>query len=355
MIVDHLENRGISWKAYMESIDTPCSSAITSGVAPHIYAKKHNPFLYFDQVTTNATQCNKVVPLTQLDIDILNGELPRFTFITPDLCSDTHDCAPTAGDDFLRVLIPKLMATPNFDNSLLAIFYDEGLSTLNGGGRTIFVVISEVFGKKNFVSSATNYNHYNLLRTLLNAWDLPENLGAAADATLMTEFFLVTPSITPSHSLTSSITPSNSLTPSITPSNSLTPSITPSHTITPSITQSLSHTPSITKSITPSVSMSVDPSFTPSPSGSQSQTPSNSVDESLTKIPTRSRTSSHSAVPTKSPSSSFTSKPSNTRSTSHIVCGIAKTKAACNSLSIANGGICKWRRNRRRCKRIRLP
>jgi phosphatidylinositol-3-phosphatase len=46
-LVDELEAAGISWKAYLEDVPTPCFSGASAGA----YAKKHNPFIYFDDIS----------------------------------------------------------------------------------------------------------------------------------------------------------------------------------------------------------------------------------------------------------------------------------------------------------------
>ena len=47
----------------------------------------HNPFVFY------GGKCPpNVVPLTELRGD-LAGDTPRFVWITPDRCNDTHDCA----------------------------------------------------------------------------------------------------------------------------------------------------------------------------------------------------------------------------------------------------------------------
>ena len=46
------------------------------------YAQKHDPFLYFDSIRLNATRCDQsIVPLTALDGDLANNQLPNFSLI----------------------------------------------------------------------------------------------------------------------------------------------------------------------------------------------------------------------------------------------------------------------------------
>src|SRR5437016_4678842 len=56
-IVDRLESGGVTWKAYMEDMPSNCY-ARDSGE----YAVRHNPFVYYNDIATNASRCARVVP-----------------------------------------------------------------------------------------------------------------------------------------------------------------------------------------------------------------------------------------------------------------------------------------------------
>src|SRR5215208_6625845 len=104
-LVDQLEENGISWRAYMEAMPRACYGGAFRGR----YAKKHNPFAYFDTITERRARCAKVVPGSRLQDDLAGGSLPEFVFVTPDLCNDTHDCSVRHGDRYLSRLLPPLI------------------------------------------------------------------------------------------------------------------------------------------------------------------------------------------------------------------------------------------------------
>ena len=93
-IVDQLEAAHLSWKAYLEDLPRPCFQ----GAGARGYAKKHNPFVYYDAVRTQPQRCNRVVPYQRLAGDLRRGALPDYAFIVPNLCNDTHDCGVRTGD-----------------------------------------------------------------------------------------------------------------------------------------------------------------------------------------------------------------------------------------------------------------
>jgi len=176
-IVTQLEGAGISWKAYNEGLPSPCSNAATSGT----YAKKHNPFMYFDDITSNPARCSKVVPMTQLDTDLTSGNLPSFVWVTPDLCHDMHDCSVTEGDHWLSSFLPPLLKSLD-SHGVLFLTWDEGSTgagccTYASGGH-IPAIVAGPAARAN-TTSATAYDHYSLLRTIEVSWNLGM-LGNAA-------------------------------------------------------------------------------------------------------------------------------------------------------------------------------
>jgi hypothetical protein len=178
-LVDQLEAAGISWKAYMEGYPSGCFTGASDGR----YAKKHNPFMYFDDITGNAGRCAKVVPLTQLNADLKARKLPKFAFISPDLCNDTHDCGVKDGDRFLAGLVPKLLPALG-KNGIVVITYDEGKSDTGCCGVAVGGHIATIIagpGARRTVSVRGPFTHYSVLATIEKAWRLPR-LGNARSA-----------------------------------------------------------------------------------------------------------------------------------------------------------------------------
>ncbi len=178
-IADQVETSGRSWKAYMEDMPTPCYLGTASGN----YAMKHDPFVYYTDIRNNAARCAAhVMPFTQFGVDMSNGEVPNFVWITPNMCSDTHDCPVSTGDAWLQRVVPTITGSAAFRNGgVLFITWDEG-STNAGccgdawGGHVATLVISpkSISGFRSKIAE----NHYSLLRTIEDGFNLT-HLGAA--------------------------------------------------------------------------------------------------------------------------------------------------------------------------------
>jgi hypothetical protein len=162
------------WRSLQESMPSNC---LLSGSGQ--YAVKHNPAAYYTNIRTDCQS-----------YDVTLGPAPdisaRYTFVTPNLCSDTHDCPVATGDSWLQTFIPKLTSTPEYQVGSTAIFvtWDEDDFTNVNKVATIVIAPSTRPGTQ----SATRFDHYSLLRTTEEMLGLPY-IGGAASATSMRSAF----------------------------------------------------------------------------------------------------------------------------------------------------------------------
>lgn len=168
-----LTRAGVSWRAYMEGLTG--AGCLDSPVP---YDPGHNPFAFYGGACPR-----NVVPLTSLAGD-LAGNTPRFSWITPDRCHDTHDCDVAAGDDWLRQQVGQIMASPAWkSNGVLFITWDEDDSSSDNHVLTL-VVAPGVAHR----ASSRLYTHYSLLATmedLLGVGRLGQSSQAAAMSDLL--------------------------------------------------------------------------------------------------------------------------------------------------------------------------
>ena len=239
-LVDELAANHISWGAYMEAL--PAVGSTTSfwpSSADPLYASKHNPFVLFSDVLASPSRLANVKPYTSLAADLNGRDAPRFVFISPDQCNDMHggvygkvaghaeapcpysNTLGDANDEQLKAnadaFVKSAVATITSSrawtrHSAIFIVADEGDYTgvaQNGGwdspagccdspilpagdpeinaawpggqygGGLVPAIVIDPSGPHHYVSSA-QYNHYSLLRTIEDAWGLPE-LGFTSD------------------------------------------------------------------------------------------------------------------------------------------------------------------------------
>jgi phosphatidylinositol-3-phosphatase len=179
-IVDQLEAAHVSWRAYLEDQPRACFAGASSAG----YAKKHNPFIYYDDVARDPRRCHRLVGFGELSADLRADRLPTFVWITPNLCDDGHDCGVGAGDRFLSRTVPLLLREIG-PHGFLVLTWDEG-TTDDGccagaaAGGHIATIVAGPDVRPHAVD-AQAVDHYGVLQTIEQALDLPP-LARAANA-----------------------------------------------------------------------------------------------------------------------------------------------------------------------------
>jgi phosphatidylinositol-3-phosphatase len=161
---------GTRWRALQESMPKSCDRSASS-----LYAPKHNPAAYYTSLTRS---CGRQ--------DLKLGRTPdlsaRFTFITPNLCHDTHDCGVSTGDRYLAGLVPKIVSSAEYQAGRTALFvtWDEDDGSASNRIPTIAIAPRITAGTK----SGARFTHYSLLRTTEELLGLGK-IGAARRAPSM--------------------------------------------------------------------------------------------------------------------------------------------------------------------------
>ncbi len=183
-VTDQLDRASIGWKAYMESIPSACYTGVGSGS----YYMKHDPFMYYRDIRDDQTRCQQVVPLRQLKQDLTADTLPRFAWISPNICHDMHDCPVAIGDRFLQTWVPRILPALGTDGIVIVVF-DEGWTSLGccdhqaNGGHIAGVIAGP--GAGHGVVLSGRVDQYSILGLIERAWGL-HLLGRVADAPELT-------------------------------------------------------------------------------------------------------------------------------------------------------------------------
>lgn len=229
-LVDQLEEKGLSWKAYMEDIPGagslvprwPTGAHPVKGLPNELYAAKHNGFVNFRSVHDKSmpTLMTHLVGFVDLDSDLASGDMPNYAHIVPDQCNDMHglgkddgtnvpeDCMKgnlegliRRGDAEMGRLVAKIIHARVWSgpaNTAIVVTFDENddderaagkqgccgyepHSVANFGGGQIPTIVITNHGPRHLVDP-TPYNHYSLLRTTEAAFGITEYLRHAADS-----------------------------------------------------------------------------------------------------------------------------------------------------------------------------
>ena len=191
-----LFTQGESWRAYEESMPTPCDRVATTD---GLYQPKHNPPLYFNDVTAAACTADDL-PYTALASDLSHHTLPAFAWIAPNMNDNMHTGTNLQGQAWLQAHLPALLTSSEFTAGTMVIFvmWDEGNTTGEIAGADCTTSTSQSCHVPLLVLSAYTHHvnwtgkltHYSVLRATEDLLGLPE-LGQATSApSLLTAFGL---------------------------------------------------------------------------------------------------------------------------------------------------------------------
>ena len=182
-LFDQIEASGRTWHVYAQDYPGHCytGSAFSGGVdgpgAAGEYARKHNPAISYTSISGNPTRCAAITRLAGFDPAAAN-----FEFVAPNQINDMHSSSTSVGDAFLKTFVPQITGSPAFVDSILFITWDEGDSSLHGGGHIATIAVTPGMPPGSRQDAQTN--HYSLLRTIELAWGLPF-LGQAQTASAL--------------------------------------------------------------------------------------------------------------------------------------------------------------------------
>ena len=171
-LAKQLAAAGKSWRAYAQDYPSVCFDGDTStggvdgpGLAGQ-YARKHNPAISFESVRLDPTQCAYIQPLANFDPTV------NFAMVIPNLTNDMHDGTTAQGDAFLQAFVPLVTASPDWAHTLLIVTFDEGTTSINGGGHVYTAAAAPWLAHANV---ATTYNHFSVLRTIEEVYGCPSS------------------------------------------------------------------------------------------------------------------------------------------------------------------------------------
>jgi len=243
-LVDQLEAHDVRWAAYMETLPPNKLARYwpqkSDGTDIKLYAKKHNPFVLFDDVKNDPKRMSHVRDYSRMATDLSKRNAPQFVWISPNQCNDMHggvydsvaghpetpcpygsakdDANDSAlkqkADAFVKQAVHTIRTSKAWSrHSAIVIVTDENdyvdANEANGhwesaagccdspyvaahdprvsenwpggtyGGGLIPAVIVSPRGPHGYVDH-TRYNHYSLLTTIEQNWHLGY-LGHAGD------------------------------------------------------------------------------------------------------------------------------------------------------------------------------
>ncbi|KAJ7271807.1 phosphoesterase family-domain-containing protein [Mycena rebaudengoi] len=186
-VVDLLEDKGVTWATYQENMPSDefygflynSKNYITPGAADYpYYVRKHNPLIIYDAISQDPHRAKRVRTFNDFANDVVNGILPQWVFVTPNMVNDAHDTTIDFAASFLEYWLLPLLTDPrvNDGETLILLTFDETesrpiqnqvFSVLLGGAVPL---------KLRGTTDDTLYTHYSTLSTVQANWGL-KSLG----------------------------------------------------------------------------------------------------------------------------------------------------------------------------------
>jgi hypothetical protein len=174
-----------SARSYEESMPAPC--ALTDA---YPYATKHNPEAYYVAVRRRCRTGDVPLGTTKhgaFATALATGTLPAFSFVTPNLCDDMHDCPVATGDAWLGSWLAKITRSASYQAGHTVVFVVWDEDDGSASNRVPLLVISP--WTKPGARPTTRFTHYSLLRTTEDLLGIHAHLGNAASAASLRSAF----------------------------------------------------------------------------------------------------------------------------------------------------------------------
>jgi len=247
-IADQVVAAGMSWKSYQENLplkgaanvnysdgsftnltnfsllNPQLNPPLTSSDIVQLYASKHNPFVYFQNVQRGITPGISLSNVAAFDgagglwYDLGSGDVPAYSFIAPNQCNDQHgrgngtafcgydpnDNGTQAGlnpaliqmgDQAVQKLVTAIHASKVWTtgNTAIIVVWDENDYSVQPVINQVVAIVDTNYGVHG-VQSANFYTHFSLLRSIEGGLGLP-CLNHACDSSTktMTDLFAPAP------------------------------------------------------------------------------------------------------------------------------------------------------------------
>jgi hypothetical protein len=188
---------------------------LNSGEIVQLYAVKHNPFAYFQDIQQGGNPLNSYANMASYEgtgglwSDLGSGDVPNFSLIAPNQCNDQHgrsngtafcnsdpnDNGTQAGlnpalvilgDQEVQKLVTAIHASPAWTRgrNAIVVIWDENDYSVQPIVNKVVAIVDTNYGVHER-QSAQFYTHFSLLRTIEGGFGIP-CLNHACDATTNT-------------------------------------------------------------------------------------------------------------------------------------------------------------------------
>lgn len=182
-VVDLLEAKHLTWKAYAEDLPGPCRQRDKG-----LFAQRHVPFMSFNNIMKDPRRCANIVDAKQLNADIARGALPNFAMYTPNLHNDGHNTNLRFADAWLSAKFGPILQDRRFTSgTLFIVTFDESVD--QDPANHIYTVLYNPEHVKMGSVDQKKFDHASLLRLIEDNFNLGTLGRGDASAAPVTDIF----------------------------------------------------------------------------------------------------------------------------------------------------------------------
>lgn len=225
-IADQLAAAGKTWRTYQENLpvtgpDTVdysdgnftnntvfppcplCNPQLNTGDIVQLYASKHNPFVYFQDIQEGTNPLVSYANMSGFDglhglwSDLASGKVPNFSYIVPNQCNDQHGrsngtafCAfdpddngtqdglnpalINLGDQAVQKIVTAIHGSKAWKDghSVIIVIWDENDYSVQPIINQVVAIVDTNYGFHE-LRSGEFYTHFSLLRSIEGGFELP--------------------------------------------------------------------------------------------------------------------------------------------------------------------------------------
>jgi phospholipase C len=181
-IFDRLEERGISWKFYVQNYDPLITYRSLSQVSGNRASQViWVPLLNIDRFLDDPKLSSHIVDMNEYFVDLENGTLPEVAYIAPSGASEHPPGSIRSGQKFVKSLIQALMRSSSWDSSAFLLLYDDWGGWYdhvlppqvdeNGYGMRVPGLLISPYARRGYIDS-TLLDFTSVLKFIEENWNL---------------------------------------------------------------------------------------------------------------------------------------------------------------------------------------
>jgi phospholipase C len=198
-IFDRLEEKGISWKFYVQNYDPN----INYRTAHMILGNRASqviwvPLLNIPRFLDDPELSSHIVDLSEYYTDLENGTLPAVAYIVPSGASEHPPSSVRSGQKFVKTLIQTLMRSDVWERSAFLLVYDDWGGWYDhveppqvdehGYGFRVPAILVSPYAKRGHIDS-TVLDFTSILKFIEDNWDLEPIAERDANANSLASAF----------------------------------------------------------------------------------------------------------------------------------------------------------------------